>query len=112
MGENFNTARITEFILGLIGGIFGVLSSILAMFVGSIDAVFTGSTTVSSLGVSALFASIVGIIGSVVVKKRDKLGGILMIVSAIWGIISISLFYILSFVLLLMAGLMGVFRKG
>ncbi|MFD1040484.1 hypothetical protein ACFQ3N_19080 [Virgibacillus byunsanensis] len=43
--------------------------------------------------------------------SKAKLGGILLIVSAIGGLISISLFYIISAVLIGIAGLMGVFKK-
>lgn len=105
--------RTTEFVLGLIGGIFGIFSAIIALFIGGVDAAFSSSGTsdIVGLGWSAVILSIVGIVGSVVVKGKAKFGGVLMIVSAIGGIISISMFYILPAVLLLIGGLMGVFRK-
>lgn len=105
--------RTTEFVLGLIGGIFGILSAIVALFIGGVDAAFssTGTSDIVGLGWSAVILSIVGIVGSVVVKSKAKFGGILMIISAIGGLISISMFYILPAVLLLIGGLMGVFKK-
>jgi len=105
--------RTTEFVLGLIGGIFGFFGSFIALAVGGIGGAFgaSGASTISSLGWFALLFSILGIIGSVVVKHKAKLGGIFMIISAIGGLICISFFYILSFVLLLIAGLMGVIKK-
>lgn len=105
--------RTTEFILGLLGGIFGFIGAIMALFIGGVDAAFSssGESSIIGLGWAAIFLSIIGIIGSVVVKGKPKFGGLLMLVSAIGGVISISLFYLLPCILLLIAGLMGVFRK-
>lgn len=105
--------RTTEFVLGLFGGIFGLFGSLIALAVGGIGGVFgaSGASTISSLGWFALLFSILGIVGSVVVKHKSKLGGIFMLISAVGGLICISFFYILSFVLLLIAGLMGLIKK-
>lgn len=105
--------RTTEFILGLLGGIFGFIGAIIALFIGGVDAAFSnsGESEIIGLGWAAIFLSILGIVGSVVVKGKPKVGGIFMIISAVGGVIAISLFYLLSFILLLIAGLMGVFRK-
>ncbi|PLR99578.1 DUF4064 domain-containing protein [Bacillus sp. T33-2] len=105
--------RTTEFVLGLLGGIFGFIAAILALVVGGVDAAFSSSGTseVIGLGWAAILLSIVGIVGSVFVKFKPKFGGILMLISAIGGVISISMFYMLPGLLLLIAGLMGVFRK-
>lgn len=105
--------RTTEFVLGLIGGIIGFFAALIALFIGGLGGAFDmeGASTISSLGIFAIIFSIVGIIGSVTVRYKQRLGGILMIVSAIGGLVSISFFYVLSFVLLIIAGLMGVFRK-
>jgi len=35
--------RTTEFILGLIGGIFGILGGLIVLFLGSVDAAFSAS---------------------------------------------------------------------
>jgi hypothetical protein len=105
--------RTTEFVLGLLGGIFGFLAAIMALFIGGVDAAFnsSGTSEVIGLGWGAIILSIVGIIGSVVVKFKAKTGGIFMLVSAIGGVICISMFYILPALLLFIGGLMGVFRK-
>jgi hypothetical protein len=105
--------RTTEFVLGLIGGIFGVFGAFIAMAVGGIGGAFgaSGASTISGLGWLALLFSILSIVGSVVVKHKPKLGGIFMLVGAIGGLISISMFFILPFVLLFIAGLMGLIRK-
>lgn len=105
--------RTTEFVLGLIGGIFGILFAFIALFIGGVDAAFSenGTSSIIGLGWAAVFLSILGIIGSVVVKGKAKVGGILMLIAAVGGTISISMFYILPGILLLIAGLMGVIRK-
>lgn len=105
--------RTVEFILGLLGGIFGFGAALFAIFFGAVDEALSGtSSEVTVLGWSALLFSALAIVGSVVVRFKAKMGGILMLVSAIGGVISVSLFYGLPGLLLLIAGLMGVFRKG
>ena len=105
--------RSVEFVLGLIGGIFGFLGSTFALAIGGIGSAFgaKGASTISSLGWLAIVFSILGIVGASMVNGKPKLGGLFMLVSAIGGVISISFYYLLSFVLLLIAGLMGLIRK-
>jgi hypothetical protein len=103
--------RTAEFVLGLLGGIFGFGGAFFALVFGAFDKAFNGSSDVSSLGWSAFLASVVAIIGSVVVRSKAKVGGVMMLIAAVWGVISISMFYVVPFALLVIAGLMGVFRK-
>jgi len=106
--------RTTEFVLGLIGGIFGFFGALIALVFGGIGKALGGSgaSEIIGLGWGAILFSILGIVGSVVVRNKAKLGGWFMIISAVGGVICISFFYSLSFVLLLIAGLMGVIKKG
>src|SRR5699024_1345427 len=104
--------RTTEFVLGLIGGIFGFIGAIMALFVGGVDAAFSdGTSEVTGLGWAAFIFSILAIVGSVVVRSKAKAGGVLLLISAVGGIISISMFYLVPSVLIAIAGLMGVIRK-
>lgn len=103
--------RTAEFVLGLLGGIFGFFGAFFGIFFGAIDKAVTGSSEISGLAVSAMLASIVAIVGSVMVRSKAKVGGAIMLIAAIWGLISISLFYVLPAVMLIIAGLMGVLRK-
>ncbi|PEU20324.1 MULTISPECIES: DUF4064 domain-containing protein [unclassified Bacillus (in: firmicutes)] len=107
--------RTTEFVLGLIGGIFGILCAFMVLFFGGLGSAFEaeGANEMIGLGWGAVGLSILGIVGSVVVKGKGKAkaGGIMMTVAAIGGTICISMFYILPCVLLLIGGLMGIFRK-
>ena len=52
------------------------------------------------------------IVGCVVVKSKAKLGGIFLLVSGIGGVICISFYYVLPAVLLIIAGLMALIKKG
>lgn len=105
--------RTAEFILGLLGGIFGFFGAIFAFFIGGVDAALneTGSSEVTGLAWGGLLFSALAIVGSIVVRKRPRLGGILMLIAAIGGLISISMAFIVSTILLMIAGLMALFRK-
>lgn len=103
--------RTTEFVLGLLGGLFGFGGAFFAFFFGAVDHAVSGSNDISSLSVGAFIASILGIIGSVWVKFNAKVGGAIMLVAGIIGIISIFVFYLLPGLLLVIAGIMGIFRK-
>ena len=99
------TSRTVEPVLGIFGGIFGLFGGVFALMFSAF------APSVGSLGVSAVLASIVGIVGAAYVMQNAKWGGIILIVSAVWLLISISLFGVLGAVLLGLAGLIAVFRK-
>ena len=103
--------RTAELVLGIIGGIFGIFGAIFAMTVGGIGATFGAGNTISWLGFSAMIFSVIGLVGSTITKGKRKLGGWLMVGSAVGGTISISAFYILPGLLLLIGGVMALFRK-
>jgi hypothetical protein len=107
------TSRTIEMVLGILGGVFGLIGAIIAFFIGSLGSAFavTGSSDVTVLGASAFLASIVGIVGAVYVTKDPKIGGIILIISAIWLLISISLFGLLGAVLLGIAGVIALIRN-
>ncbi len=100
------TSRTIELVLGIIGGIFGLLGGAFAILLSSF-----GGSEILGLGISAILASIVGIVGSVYVKTNAKTGGIILIVSAIWLLISISAYGILGAVLIGISGLLALIRK-
>lgn len=100
------TSRTMELVLGIIGGIFGLLGGVFAVLFGSL-----ASSDVVLLGISAILASIVGIVGSIYVTRNSKMGGIILFVSAVWLLISISLFGVMGTIFLGIAGLMALLRK-
>jgi len=111
-GYNFKSSRVEpekksrtiELVLGIVGGIFGLLGGIFAVIFGIFASEITG------LGISAILASIVGIVGSAYLLKDPKWGGIILVISAVWLLISISLFGVLGAVLLGLAGLLALLR--
>jgi len=95
-----------SFWLGFVGGIFGILGGVVALFVGSFNEAFSGySGDYYWLGLGAIVFSVMGIVGGVF-DKKPKVGGTLMIVSAIGILISISLFGVLSCILFLVGGIL------
>ncbi|MDI6892792.1 MAG: DUF4064 domain-containing protein [Actinomycetota bacterium] len=105
--------RTVEFVLGILGGTLGFLGAGFVLFFGSVYSSFGGkdASTLVSLGWAAILFAILGITGAALVKSKTKLGGWLMLASAIGGIISISFMYALPFVLLIIAGLMAIIKK-
>lgn len=99
------TSRTIELALGISGGVFGLIGGIFALLFS-----FFVSDALS-LGISAVLASIVGIVGAIYVTKNPRWGGIILIISAIWLLISISLFGLLGAILLLIAGIVALVRK-
>lgn len=104
-------SRTTEMVLGILGGIFGIAGAFFALFVGSVDEAFNGSSELSGLGTAAFIFSALAIISAIIVKFKAKLGGWLLIISGVGILISISLFGVLPALLIIPAGLMGILRK-
>ncbi|MCK9151664.1 DUF4064 domain-containing protein [Methanobacterium alcaliphilum] len=100
------TSRTIELVLGIVGGIFGLLGGIFAVLFGAI-----GSSEIMMLGMSAILASIVGTLATIYVTRNAKIGGIILIVSAVWLLISISLFGVLGSFLLGLSGILALIRK-
>ena len=112
MPENFKVlkedkeiSRTIELVWGIFGGVFGLMGGVLGVLLGCF------ATDIGPLGVSAILASIVGIVGTVLVLRKPLYGGIVLIGSAVWLLISISLFGIMGAVFLGLAGVLAIFRK-
>jgi hypothetical protein len=101
------------FAMGLIAGIFGILAALLAMLIGGIGGAFNaaGAGGIVGLAVAALLFSIFGIIGASISKSKPKLAGTFMLISGVAGFVCISLFYIISGILFIVAGFIGIFTK-
>ncbi len=101
--------RVASMILGIIGGIAGFGGALFALFVGGVDASFSasGTSSIIGLGVAAIFFSLLGLVGGVLALKKPKVAGIMMLISAIGGVISISWGYVVAFPVLLVAGILA-----
>ncbi|NYB26104.1 MAG: DUF4064 domain-containing protein [Methanobacteriaceae archaeon] len=98
-------SRTLEVVLGVLGGVFGLLGGVFALIFSAFE------SSIFGLGVSAVLASIVGLVGAVYVTQNPKIGGIILIISAIWLLISISAFGVIGAALLGIAGLAALIRK-
>ncbi len=95
-----------EGILALIGGIFGLIGATLMLFfaLGVVP-----ELTAKALG--GFVFSALAIVSAITCNKRPRTSAVMMFVSVIGGFLTISLFYLISIVLLIIAGIMS-FRKG
>ncbi|MGE1008789.1 DUF4064 domain-containing protein [Bacillus cereus group sp. BfR-BA-01428] len=105
--------RRTGLVLGLSGGAFGILCAFIAVFIGGAASAMEAEATsnVIGLGWAVVALSMLDIVGSVMIKNKAQVGGAMMTIATIGEFICISFIYILSVVLLLIGGLMGIFRK-
>lgn len=100
-----------EVTLAILGGVFGIIGGLIAVAVGGAQgAVGDTSMNVGGLGWGAVGFSALAIVASFFAGSRSKLAGWMLVVSAVGGLICISFFYILPFILLLIAGLMCLLR--
>ena len=108
--------RIAAFVLGLLGGIFGMFMALIAMAVGGTsNALEEGSgNEVVGLGFSGLLAAIVALVAVSVYfgGKLPRTMCVLLLVTAIWHVISIGGFGVPGFILLLLAAILGWFGAG
>ncbi|WP_455240649.1 DUF4064 domain-containing protein [Methanothermobacter tenebrarum] len=105
MVEEVQNSRILELVLGIIGSIFGLLGGLFAI----VFSVF--ASDLLYLGISAILASIVGIIGAIYVQRSPRNAGIILIVSAIWLLVSISAYAIPGTVFLGISGVLALLRR-
>ncbi len=103
--------RTAEIVLGILGGAFGIISALgaAAIFGGFFEA-FGESAMVEDVyakSAGGLLLGIIAIIGAVTVNKWNRVGGGLMLLSAIGGLFVLGLLWGLPFVLLLTGGILA-----
>ncbi|HET9017855.1 MAG TPA: DUF4064 domain-containing protein [Thermomicrobiaceae bacterium] len=101
--------RTASLVLGIIGGVFGLIAALLAMFVGGVGSALQDSSghTVAGLGLAAFFIAVVGIVGGAVAPKYPRMAALLELVAGIAGFVAVSLFWILSGPLFLIGALLA-----
>jgi len=105
-------SRTAELVLGIIGGIFGILA---AMFVIGATGFFESLGVAKSSEASAMYSrggvglllGCIGIIGAAIVNRNNKVAGVLMLLSAVCGLLTLGLFWSISFLLLLVGGILA-----
>lgn len=109
-----------SFILGILGGIFAILVSLLIFILYGFESAWNSSfgsqsqyyingvSQLSTLVALTLIAGIIGIVGAVIGKK---IGGALMILAAVLVVIGSSFFGVLSLILFLLGGILALREK-
>jgi len=98
-------------VLGILGGAFGIISALgTATIFGGFFKAFGESAMVEevySRCAGGLLLGIIAIVGAISVNKWNRIGGGLMLLSAIGGLFALGLLWGLPFVLLLAGGLLA-----
>lgn len=86
--------RLAALIIGLFGGVLGFLAAVFAAGVGGLGAVVGSGNAheVLWLGVSAFLAAVVGVIGAALAMSKPTAAWLLLIIAAVWSVISTSAF--------------------
>ena len=103
--------RTAEMILGIIGGIFGIIAGLVVFFPYGYEYGWGFEYLYGLVGALAIIFSIIGIVGAAIVESKTKISGVLMIVAAVLGLISVFVFYVLPAILLGIAGILALLRK-
>jgi hypothetical protein len=101
--------RTGALVLGIIAGIAGLISAVLALFLGGLGGAFDakGAETIVGLGWSALGFSLLGLVGAALSLAKPVIAAVIMLVAAIAIAISISLFAVIATPLFLIAALLA-----
>ena len=99
--------KIAALIIGIFGAMAGFIGAIVALFLGGIGAAFGAGTEVAWLGFGALAMSVVGLVGAALSIAKPRAAAVLMVISAILGVIFVFVAYILATILLLVAALLA-----
>jgi hypothetical protein len=97
--------RMAAMVLGIVGGIFGLFSAVLALGIGGIgqNVGSEGAGLTTTLGALAFVWSLLALLGAGLALNKPRLAAGLLLVAGIATIISISFFAILAAPLELLA---------
>lgn len=100
--------KIAVLILGILGAVFGLLGAIFALGIGGLGSAFesAGSSSIVRSGIVAIVASSVGLVGAILAMgNKSRLGGWLMIGSAVVGFVVVFVAYIMGGIFFLIGGI-------
>jgi hypothetical protein len=112
--EGRSGMRTGAIVLGIIAGLAGVLSAVLAIMIGGVGATFEahGATQVIASGWSALVFSLLGLIGAAALWiAKPHLAALIMAAAGIAIVFSISMFAVIARPLFLVAARLGRVRQ-
>jgi hypothetical protein len=108
-GEARGGMRTGAIVLGIVAGLAGLVSAVLALMVGGIGAAVEAeaASQVIGLGWSALGFSLLGLFGAAMSIAKPRLAALVMAVAGIAVAISISLFAVIATPLFLVGALLA-----
>jgi hypothetical protein len=108
-GEARGGTRTGAIVIGVIAGLAGLASAVLALMVGGIGAAFEaeGASQIIGLGLSTLGFSLLGLFGAALSIARPRLAALVMAVAGIAVAISISIFTVIATPLFLVGALLA-----
>lgn len=95
--------RTVGLLAGLIGGSFGFIAS-LFVYLFRYDEI---NEVTGSIWLGFLF-SLLAIAGSVIVRSKGTIGGIMLIIASVGVFITVPIFDLISAILIMIAGLTGI----
>ena len=100
-------------VLGLIGSILGLLSTVGVMLLGSLGASLgaTSGNAVIGSGVSAFLIAIIALVFSCLISKFTKASAIILIFCGIIGFICSFMAFLVPAILLIVAGALALTKK-
>ena len=100
--------KIVAIILGLIGGLHNLSGSFVELILPNFD-IAQGSTGGFSnifIGLLAVVFASITVIATCLIMRTPKLAGWMLVIGAFGGLISIGIFYLISFAMTLTAGIL------
>lgn len=103
--------RVTALVLGILGGLAGLVMSILALGMGGLNAAAGGaadtSTGLAGLGALGFVFSVVAFVGAGLSMSKPRAGALLLLVAGIGTLVSIGLFALFATPLELIGALLA-----
>ncbi|SNZ17975.1 hypothetical protein SAMN05421503_3423 [Terribacillus aidingensis] len=94
-------------VVGTVGGIFGIIASLLAMFLTLIESTYT----VGNFGILGIAAGVLGIIAALLLDKKPIIGGVLLIGATAIGIYAVLLYFLLPGALMVIAAIIKMSQR-
>ncbi|MFD0772689.1 hypothetical protein ACFQZ2_01990 [Streptomonospora algeriensis] len=103
----------TALVLGIIGGVFGIIGALAAMFLGGLGAAFAaeGAGEIVGLGFAAVFIGVVGIVGGALARGASKTAALLLLLSGVAGFIAVSMAWLIAGPLLIAGAILAWFGR-
>ena len=108
-GNEKNGKQTGALVLGIVGGVFGIIAALVAMFFGGLGAAVgaDGGETVIGLGFVAVFLAVAGIVGGALARGKSGASFWLLLISGVGGFVAISAAWLLSGPFLLLGALLA-----